>query len=473
MQKFLSSDVSGRQVAPLRPDPLSAGTRAAFAKAADEQMNASIESGGPPSREANDLAKTEARDLALEQIAALVDLYQTSSAPAIEAVLAARIDAEPMASAQRDGHAAIAREKADGVRSCTAAQRRRLGAQARCGWYEAMHVANPAWASHYDKLDRRIRIVVAIEALIGAGILVSSGATGAGLETAVPAYALGTYVNWKWSGYLGRISFRLRRSSLGTRIKLAVTAGAVGGTLAVQNAALGLLRGGFELSLPAVLKAFKDPMSLAPALNMPALTLTGIGMALVVYISVESFQKLNRGFTDEYRRLRLEKEESSRVLDEVYNTSVYAVDAVHVRATTAVESALEDEAEILAEAKETARRLNIGKRRLCRSIVAIARSIEQLLNSYNRRVVATWSPRGEVPDHYVVPSRLDREEIRRQLPEGGDAQTVLAHLESLSNRLEEIYAERSAVNAALAKARDCAIEALRAAAYGSSTPVTK
>jgi hypothetical protein len=466
MQQLVLAGKSRSQAVACTSDALAPGTREAFARAAEEQMALSIETGSLPASDDRDLAKSEANGLALGQIEALTDAYQTSSAPTVDAISEARVDAEPLAEVKRDGLAAIGRDQNEGEQRCVAARIRYDAAKLRCDWYEANHVANPAWAPFYDRLDVRIRGVVAFEAVIGAGILMSSGAVGAGLETVVPAYGLTTYFNWKLSGYLGRATFRLGVSRLRTKIRLAITVGAAGGTLVLQNTMLGLMRGGLEFSLPALLRAIGDPMTLAPAISMSAVTLAGIGLALAAYVAVQSFHKLNRGFTEEYARLRAEKEEAKTALDAAYEARVGKINVTASAAAAAADDVLEDEASVVSGAREASRRLEAGKRLLCRSVASIARAMERMVNSYNQRVATAWASRGVLPEHYRIPARLDREELRRRLSGAAETLAVARHIGVLTTNLELLCIERGAVKAALADARDRAVARLCAVAYG-------
>ncbi len=465
MQLRLPDTVRRQDVAGL-PDPLVAGAREVFMRAADEQMALAITTGIAPEEKEMDLAKAQAESLAHGQIEALTDTFQTGSAPVVDAIMEACVDTEPLAAAERDGLAAIARARDAGERRCAEARADHLRAKSACDWYEANHVANPAWADYYDRLDVRVRIAVLLEALMGAFILVSSGSIASGFETAVPAYALATYLNLKLSGFIGRASFRLRVSPRRVKFRLAGLVGGASVTIVVQNIVLGLMRGGFELSLPGLVRAVRDPMVLAPAVNMAAITLTGIGLALVTYIAFESYQKLNRGFTEEYARLRSKKEATEEALAEVDVAGVGNIDVAHNTAVAALDDAFEDEADGVAEAKEQSRLLAQGGRRLCRTMVGIARATEQMVDGYNQRFTATWSARGPVPQHYRVPARIDREEMRRRIPGVAEALNVTRQIGALTTSLDALRAAKGAAKAALAKARDNAAAALRAAAYG-------
>jgi hypothetical protein len=471
MQKLISTDISIRQVlsGPTGPsDPFAPGAREAFLDVADEQMGLAIAAGSAPEEKEMDLAKVQAESLAYGQIAALTDAFQTSSAPAVDVIMEARIDSEPTEAAERDGLAAIERVRDTGERDCAEARAAYLRAKSACDWHEANHVANVAWAPYYDRLEFRLRLAVLTEALIGAFILVSSGSIASGFETAIPAYALATYLNFKLSGYIGRASFRLRISPRRVKFRLASVIGSAGVTLVVQNSLLGLMRGGFEVSLPGLVRAVTEPMTLAPAVNMAAITLTGIGLALVGYIAFESYQKLSRGFTEEYARLRNEKEAMEAALDEAYTASIGPIDGGYNTAVAALDDAFEDEADVLAEARETSRRLAEGSRRLCRKVVSLARATEQMVDTYNQRFAAIWSAQGPVPDHYRMPARLDRDELRRHIPGASEATDVLRQIGALTTNLDALRKARGAAKAALAAARDRAAAAIRAAAFGLS-----
>ena len=215
----------------------------------------------------------------------------------------------------------------------------------------------------------------------------------------MPALALTTYWNWKLSGFLGRSWFRLRVSGIGTRLKLGLSLGVVGITIVTQNFALGLLRGGVEVSLPSILRALTDPMTLAPAVTMPAVTMMALGWTLAAYIAWLSFQKEQHGFTPEYAQLRAEAEEAEAAVDEAFATHVDSIDRICVAASGSIDDALNDQVCVLAHAKESSNRLNTAKRQLCRRLVATVHAWQNKpLNDYNRQVAATWGRRGAVPD---------------------------------------------------------------------------
>jgi hypothetical protein len=200
---------------------------------------------------------------------------------------------------------------------------------------------------------------------------------------------------------------------------------------------------------------------------MSALTLTGIGLALAAYVAVQSFHKLNRGFTEEYARLRAEKELVKAALDNEYEATTRKITLTASAAAAAADDALDDETIVVSEAKEANRRLETGKRRLCRSVATIARAMEHMVNSYNQRVAAAWASRGLVPEHYRVPARLDRGKLRQRLLGAAETLSVSRHIGALTANLDVLFAERGAVKAALAGARDRALARLNTAAYGS------
>ena len=127
MQKLFHPENVGRLVGGNNADVF-APIRAVFAQAANQQATASNGAGFLPDSEDGDLAKVEVKNLTYSQIEDMIEAYRDTSAPAVDAITAARIDDRAITNAKRDGLAAIER---DNKTECVYVRKRAIGTTSR------------------------------------------------------------------------------------------------------------------------------------------------------------------------------------------------------------------------------------------------------------------------------------------------------------------------------------------------------
>lgn len=452
------------EITRVEPGQRNVGT--SFDIIAGRQIEQAINVSALPSDPDLDIAKRWNRDQLLSAVEHLIEDNAAETASRLDDTIAETIELNVATTIATEGKFDLAAARAEGMAACEPAGKAYERARTRRRAYEAQHVTNPEFARFYFGTLPKIFIgATAFEALIGTVILLSVSAIAGGIEAVLPAYAMVTAANYKLAGYLGRASFRWRFSKLGAKIKLsfAMTGSCV--ALGGMNTILGLLRSGLDLS----------PVSLKTVLSnvlehLAGLSVTALGIMLVIFIATQSYRKLARGFTPEYQLLLANEALCAVALVAAKTMAMTQINAAYATACIDADDAAKDARGSVAEVTSARRAHSLGLLRLRSDIGRTAREARLRELAYGQLVKATWSKPDEVPAHYTEKPDLLPRSVYSLGFQIQAARQLRRHARQLAADLCNIETACNTAKKSFADLRDEAVAAIRAATASPPTP---
>jgi hypothetical protein len=197
--------------------------------------------------------------------------------------------------------------------------------------------------------------------------------------------------------------------------------------------------------------------------HLGAFTVTGLGLVLAAMIAHQTGERLHRGFTPEYKRLR---DEEARLCAALAAERAYwreRLDDAFDDAMAAIDEALEAARDAHAVAAAERRRTVEERLRLRREVFARAREIGFCIAEYNQRVTAAWPCDDEVPAHYRQPSDMTSTVLRSLRRERAAASAIRREAHASAENLQVAEQHGGAAKVALTSERARMVNLIRGA----------